>query len=521
MGFDRTFDPITMGAEQSTQVDLLTTQQYQRLFKILDKDGTGQLTGDEVDAMFTAILGFETQDHRGKGACFDIQAFKSVCVRSAKNHPGWNVRSNLQKYIEENRGRVSVEDDLHDEPLGDHNLEKLFKILDTDGSGQLSPMETYQLFVAATLPKRILFDILSADASGYLDFPQFCSVLRSCDEKYPEKGVDDKILNFLQVAMHKGKPPMPVVDVSAPDESGVSELPVGTKKALIVGINYLGTGVQLGGCINDAKAQHDTLLRHFGFKEGNVRLLTDDNDDAKPTKENMLEAMHWLMRDAREGDVLFFHFSGHGSQVTDPTGQEADGKNECLCPVDCMGKPWPAAVIVDDYLNQLFFENLPEGVRLTCVYDCCHSGTMVDLAVNRDIGDMMMGFDADAPKDRFMQPPPEIHEQLMAQSTQRSINTMHSVRSRSLAGPSGPKQLWSISGCQDDQTSADATINGQKRGALTWALTTSLEQCGYNITYDELLTCCRKKLKGKYTQIPQMATTDKRNFDCRYVGCGL
>lgn len=509
-----------MGAEQSTQVELLTTQQYQRLFKILDKDGSGRLTGDEVDDMFTAILGFETSDHRGKGASFDIQGFKTVCVKSHKDHPRWNVRSNLQKYIEENKGKVAAEDDLSDEPLCDHNLEKLFKIIDTDGSGQLSPMETYELFVAASLPKRILFEILSTDVTGILDFPQFCSVLRSCDEKYPEKGVDEKILNFLQVAMHKGKPPMPKVDLSSADEE-VSEMPVGTKKALIIGINYLGTGVQLGGCINDAKAQHDVILGHFGFKEEHVRLLVDDSDDpsAKPTKENMLEAMNWLMCDAKAGDVLFFHFSGHGSQVTDPTGQEADGKNECLCPVDCMGKPWPAAVIVDDYLNDLFFENLPEGVRLTCVYDCCHSGTMMDLSCNRDIGDMM-GFDEDAPKDRYMHPPPEIAEQLQAQSAQRGINTVHTVRSRSLAAP-GPKQLWSISGCMDSQTSADATIGGQKRGALTWSLISSLEQCNYNVTYDELLTMCRKKLKGKYTQIPQMATTDAANWGCKYVGCGL
>jgi len=302
------------------------------------------------------------------------------------------------------------------------------------------------------------------------------------------------------------------VDTSAPDETGPPEMPVGTKKALLIGINYLGTANKLSGCIQDARNQYQVLTEHFGFKEENVRLLTEDQnlDETEPTKRNMLDGIQWLMEGAQEGDVLFFHYSGHGSQVPDPTGEEEDGQNECLCPVDCMFHDWPGAVIVDDDLNDMLFDALPDGVRLTCVYDCCHSGTMMDLVVNRDIC-----FDPNPTKPRFMNPPPDVMDKLS------SMNDRDRPKKRSLTrGLHKAKQCWTMSGCQDDQTSADANIDGVQQGALTWAIMTSLEQCNYDITYEELLNCSRKMLKRKYTQIPSMSTTDEGNFSAHYVGCG-
>ena len=50
-------------------------------------------------------------------------------------------------------------------------------------------------------------------------------------------------------------------------------------------------------------------------------VLTDDQRGAgRPTKENLLKALDWLVRDAKRGDALFFHYSGHGGQEDDPDG---------------------------------------------------------------------------------------------------------------------------------------------------------------------------------------------------------
>ena len=68
-----------------------------------------------------------------------------------------------------------------------------------------------------------------------------------------------------------------------------------------------------------------------------------------------MKAFSWLMQDVRKGDVLFFHFSGHGGQVPDKTGHEADGWNETVIPVDHDR----AGQITDDVLFGTLVYKLP------------------------------------------------------------------------------------------------------------------------------------------------------------------
>lgn len=86
----------------------------------------------------------------------------------------------------------------------------------------------------------------------------------------------------------------------------------GRRKALLVGINYFGQRGQLRGCINDVRNMSAYLVEHFGYKREDMVLLTDDqqNPMSQPTKQNILRAMHWLVKDARPNDSLFFHYSG-------------------------------------------------------------------------------------------------------------------------------------------------------------------------------------------------------------------
>lgn len=85
--------------------------------------------------------------------------------------------------------------------------------------------------------------------------------------------------------------------------------------------------------------------------------------------------MQWLVEGAGPGDSLFFHYSGHGASVRDDDGDEPDNKDECLCPVDYNS----AGLLRDDEVFKLLVAPLPEGAKLTCVLDCCHSGTILDL----------------------------------------------------------------------------------------------------------------------------------------------
>ena len=156
----------------------------------------------------------------------------------------------------------------------------------------------------------------------------------------------------------------------------------GKRKALSIGINYYnlprGQG-RLDGCINDTKTIVDILKSKWGFND--IRILTDDNKSAMPTRANILAALDWLVADAQPGDSLFFHYSGHGGQDDDLDGDDEDGEDECIYPCDFQ----KAGSIVDDELRKRLVLRVPAGVELYALMDCCHSGTGLDLPMKHKL----------------------------------------------------------------------------------------------------------------------------------------
>eukprot|EP00923_Selenidium_pygospionis_P017325 GHVN01030425.1.p1 GENE.GHVN01030425.1~~GHVN01030425.1.p1 ORF type:complete len:456 (+),score=106.02 GHVN01030425.1:39-1370(+) len=159
----------------------------------------------------------------------------------------------------------------------------------------------------------------------------------------------------------------------------------GKRRSLLIGINYFGQKGELKGCITDVERMR-VFLRTNGFPDTHEQhVLTDqpagtyDNEKwvhhAQPTKKNILESIQWLVGTATVGDSLFFHFSGHGVRVPDENGDEEDGFDESIVPVDYREE----GVIIDDLLNVLLVQDIPRGARLTVIMDCCHSGSALDL----------------------------------------------------------------------------------------------------------------------------------------------
>lgn len=81
--------------------------------------------------------------------------------------------------------------------------------------------------------------------------------------------------------------------------------------------------------------------------------------------------MRWLVNGAKAGDSLFFHFSGHGGQAPAKQGDERDGLNETILPLDFR----TAGQIEDDEINAVLVRPLPHGCKLHAVVDACHSGS--------------------------------------------------------------------------------------------------------------------------------------------------
>ncbi|CAL4939731.1 unnamed protein product [Urochloa decumbens] len=157
----------------------------------------------------------------------------------------------------------------------------------------------------------------------------------------------------------------------------------GNKRAVLIGITYAaggmrrGSGGQLRGPINDVKCMRNLLCHRFGFPSECVIMLTDDQRDPfrLPTKDNIRMAMHWLVQGCSYGDSLVFHFSGLGAQVADDDGDEVDGYDEALCPMDAFQR----GPILDDEINETIVRPLVPGARLHAVVDACYSATVLDL----------------------------------------------------------------------------------------------------------------------------------------------
>lgn len=157
----------------------------------------------------------------------------------------------------------------------------------------------------------------------------------------------------------------------------------GKKIALLIGINYVGQSGELSGCHNDVLNMVEYLKDVHGFEDESITLLMDDGENTAPTKKNIANAYRKLTRDAEAGDCVYLHYSGHGVRVTDRDGDEEDGKDECLVPVDYQTK----GIITDDALVKILVKPLKAGVFVTSLMDCCHSGTILDLPYSFTAGE--------------------------------------------------------------------------------------------------------------------------------------
>lgn len=251
------------------------------------------------------------------------------------------------------------------------------------------------------------------------------------------------------------------------------------KRALIVGINYAGTGSALKGCLNDA-ANMQSFLAGRGFSEIKSVL------EKEATTAGIIAGLNWLIADTKPGDVILFHYSGHGSQLV--SSVEPDGYEEIICPIDLN---WIDKVITDDTLRQIF-DKVPNGVNTTLILDCCHSGTMLDqtgtLGSTRTV-------EASAPTkgSRYLKPPAKIKKQLDG-CTLVNWETSRDVNATALL----------IAGCHASQTAADAFIDGIYQGAATASLlkATAVDSA---ISYRSLVTNMQSYMvENKFKQIPQL-----------------
>ena len=83
-----------------------------------------------------------------------------------------------------------------------------------------------------------------------------------------------------------------------------------TKRAMLIGINYVGESGELTGCHNDTRNMKDFLMEVCGFERENMLILMDDGKHHEPTKQLIMDGFRKLAEISEPGDVIFIQFSG-------------------------------------------------------------------------------------------------------------------------------------------------------------------------------------------------------------------
>ena len=221
-----------------------------------------------------------------------------------------------------------------------------------------------------------------------------------------------------------------------------------------------------------------------------VIMRDDRNTDPRgpfwPTGKNMLAAMKWLV--SEPNTCNFLHYSGHGSQVKDPDGDRDSGFDSTIVPVDFE----QGGQISSDTLHKVLISALPASSTLFIIFDCCHSGSAVELPfvyrsdadgnvslmdqVNTGMGLLHNasslvsgGFTMEkvaGAKQLFSEAQSLFKSfQHRGEQQEEGVDEEHFVED----WKSEHKFATMFSGCRDDQTSADANIGGQGVGAMSWA----------------------------------------------------
>lgn len=125
----------------------------------------------------------------------------------------------------------------------------------------------------------------------------------------------------------------------------------------------------LKGSVNDVNILREMLVLLYGLDPDDIVTLRNQ----QATRAAILQAIEQhLVKPAGKGDVVFYYFAGHGSQVPNPRSDEPDRLDESIVPADSrLGAP----DIRDKELRPLFNRILDRGAHLTLVLDHCHSGS--------------------------------------------------------------------------------------------------------------------------------------------------
>jgi len=260
------------------------------------------------------------------------------------------------------------------------------------------------------------------------------------------------------------------------------------RKALTIGINQYQFFPQytLRGCVNDTKNMSSVLKECLNFKDSDITVL----QDTEATKENIYKNIDSLIKKSQDGecDYIVIHLAAHGSQIPDISHDETqDLKDEVFTTYNLNVEEgnWSLGTVIDDDDFGKKLSAIPEKCLCEVYLDTCHSGTGLRLLSLDEI-------------PRYIPPPREINTELSSRVVEN-----HGLAD-TLKEEGMPPNIVLMTGCQSDQTSADAKIENDYHGAFTWNLCNELRKSSNRLSRYELMKNIRSAMRDRFSQISQL-----------------
>ncbi len=236
------------------------------------------------------------------------------------------------------------------------------------------------------------------------------------------------------------------------------------KLALLIGINNypaIKGFSNLVGCETDVDLQQQLLIHRFGFNPNDIKILKSK----EATREGILTTFNeHLVKQAKSGDVVVFHFSGHGSQIADPDKISPDGLNSTFLPADASSSREKGAV--NDIMGRTLFLLMSalkqKTENVTVVLDSCHSGggTRGNVRIRAADGGLSLT------------PSPQELEFQQTLMKQLNISPQELSKIRGIGVAAGVV----LASAGREQVAADYSFPGFSAGAFTYLLTQCLWQ---------------------------------------------
>ncbi|KAF3225075.1 hypothetical protein TWF106_002955 [Orbilia oligospora] len=251
---------------------------------------------------------------------------------------------------------------------------------------------------------------------------------------------------------------------------------------LLVGVNHYLPGNKrrvkygdLSGCVKDVMALQNYLEKR------NVRHITtltstkgcngrpEEDESQLPTHPNIIRELERVIEDSRPGDLVYFHYSGHGirrdaDEIGADEGDHISGTALALADV-MEGGAYLTGYQLGVYIKRMVFE---KKLRVTVVLDSCFSGRGFRDAESEEEGYTSRRGD-DCIDLEFLQSDQEAEDaaRLLDEDEDQYIDgTRNGMTIRSwLSDPTGCTVLTA---CESNETAGEYTFEGEKHGILTY-----------------------------------------------------